>query len=332
MYSRSESTITFTQDTTPVLSESSIREDPLTVVRRERDVPLCSRKPSIKSARSNATTLSDILPESLKKNHPVLDPKKERELLERVAKGDLEARETLAKHNVGLVISIAKKYPDNGTPFEDLFMEGFSGLLKGIDKYDISHPKAPKLSTYATFWIRKGIIEAIETHSRLIQMPRGITQLYRRIKKTECELYTSTGVIPSPKEIAEKLDIPETSVGEILNSEYNSRTFSLNTPVSEQDDSDTIRDLIPGRVDVENEVLGKVFTEGLFLIIYQSDLTDRERGVFMELSGCLSGEIPSDRFLGRELNLTVEEIREAYNSAINKLSKSQPLRQALFGT
>ena len=165
--------------------------------------------------------------------YPILSLEEEQELGYLILQGDTEARDKLVQHNLKLVVSIAKKYCGCGIGFLDLIQEGNMGLITAANKFDVS--KGFRFSTYATWWIRQAISNALTTQSRSIRIPAHINNLLRKIKKTKNEFTQKFEREPTLKEIADAVKESEERVMEVL--EMSKTVSSLDTPLD--DDGET---------------------------------------------------------------------------------------------
>jgi RNA polymerase primary sigma factor len=133
------------------------------------------------------------------RRHPLLTAAEEVELAKRIEQGDAAAKERMINSNLALVVSIAKKYPQNELPLLDLIQEGIFGLIRASEKFDWR--RGFKFSTYATYWIRQAIQRGIENKARTIRVPTNIAQRERKIARTRRALSTKLGREPTDEEI-----------------------------------------------------------------------------------------------------------------------------------
>ena len=134
---------------------------------------------------------------------PLLSEEEERDLGEKSARGDEEARKRLSEGNLRLVVSLAKHYTGRGVPLMDLIQEGNMGLMRAVEKYD--YTKENRFSTYASWWIKEAMQRAIDQQSREIRVPVHVAENMKRVQKTARDLQQSLGRDATPGEIAEKL-------------------------------------------------------------------------------------------------------------------------------
>src|SRR5579884_2870388 len=173
--------------------------------------------------------------------YPLLSGEQELQLAERVAQGDTEAGRMLMESNLRLVVSIAKRYSNQGLPLLDLIQEGNIGLMRATQKYD--YRRGFRFSTYATWWIRQAISRAIAEHSRSIHIPVHVVELIYKIKRIARRLYQEQGLEPLPEQIAAEVGLPRERVVELLS--VSEQPVSLEAPMADDEEyhlADVIED------------------------------------------------------------------------------------------
>lgn len=255
-------------------------------------------------------------------NHiPLLSPDEEKDLFIKIKNGDQTARDKMIESNLRLVVHVAKNYTTNATQdLMDLIQEGNFGLIKAIDKYDIN--QGTKFSTYATYWIKQAIGQAINDNSRTIRLPNNAINTISRINKKIEEIERTESRIPSNEELSEKLDI---NVETILNlNNINQPLCSLEFDVN--DDKETVvSDLIADEgIPTPEEALSAVVqTDGIIKLLRTLD--EREQFIITKRYGIGDGIPQSLDEIGQTINLTKERVRQLEIVALRKLRS--PLRQ-----
>lgn len=243
----------------------------------------------------------------------LLTTDQEVELAQRIRKGDKRALERLTKANLRFVVSVAKQYQNQGLSLPDLINEGNVGLIKAAEKFD--ETRGFKFISYAVWWIRQSILQAIAEQSRLVRLPLNqvgsVNKITRELNKFEQEHERK----PSVDEIAERVDLPEDKIADAMKA--NSRHVSMDAPIADGEDSSMIDFLAGDSSNTDRELAIESLKAEVSRILKL--LTDKEQKVlraFFGIDG--SPEMTLDE-IGEKYNLTRERVRQIKEKALRRL-------------
>ena len=282
-------------------------------------------------AKKNAFKRSDSGHDSIQMylreigQYPLLNAHEEKVLAKRIEDGDDEARNLLARANLRLVVSIAKKYVGRSPDLTllDLIQEGNLGLFKAVDKFDFT--KGFKFSTYATWWIRQAITRALADQSRTIRIPVHMVETMAKYKQVSRRLAQDLGRDPMPEEIATEMQVEVDKIYQI--EKISQDTISLELPVGDDDDRSRLSDFIADDkiTSPDQEVSHSILTDQIMEIL--DTLSEKERKILEMRHGLLDGTYHTLEEVGKEFGVTRERIRQIEAKALEKIRQHEKARR-----
>ena len=265
--------------------------------------------------------LQDICSEEL------LTPEQEVQLAQRIKQGDQAALERLTKANLRFVVSVAKQYQNQGLSLPDLINEGNVGLIKAAKRFD--ETRGFKFISYAVWWIRQSILQAIAENSRIVRLPSNQLGALNKLKKEISKLEQQLERPPSEEELADLLDIPEDKIKAIMG--ISGRHVSIDAPLASDEDVNFV-DVLPNEDTPPTD--DKLMQESLSQEIERSlaTLTEYEREVIKMYFGIGMPHPLSLDEIAMKFNLTRERVRQIKEKGIKRLktsSKSKHLKAYL---
>ena len=246
----------------------------------------------------------------------LVSPEEEVELSQRIRKGDQKALEKLTRANLRFVVSVAKQYQNQGLSLPDLINEGNLGLIKAAEKFD--ETRGFKFISYAVWWIRQSILQALAEQSRIVRLPLNQVGSLNKINKALSQFKQKNERSPSNEELSEMIDIPQDKISDTLR--VSGRHVSVDAPFVEGEDN-SLLDVIPNDDSpmadrgLVNESLSTEIERSLQI------LTTREREIIKSFFGIGCQEMTLEE-IGERLDLTRERVRQIKEKAIRRLRHS----------
>ena len=257
--------------------------------------------------------LSDIAKEEL------LTAEEEVELAQRIKAGDQAALDKLVRANLRFVVSVAKQYQNQGLSLQDLINEGNVGLVKAAQRFD--ETRGFKFISYAVWWIRQSILQAVAEQARIIRLPMNQVGALAKVKKASALLEQKLQRRPTVKELADSVDLAEDKVEQLLS--LNSRAMSTDAPIDEQDDDANFLDVFVQEdqtqtdAAVEQESASKAISRSLDM------LSEKERNILCMYFGIGTPREYSLEEIAMKLDISRERTRQIRDRALKRL-RSEP--------
>lgn len=248
------------------------------------------------------------------------------ELAQRIRKGDQVALEKLTKANLRFVVSVAKQYQNQGLTLPDLINEGNIGLIKAAEKFD--ETRGFKFISYAVWWIRQSILQALAEQSRIVRLPLNQVGSLNRLNKAFSKFEQEYERMPTPQELAKVLEIPKEKINSTLR--LSGKHVSVDAPFSESEEN-SLLDVLTNEDTPKTDT--SLIKESLIKEIERalSTLTEREKGIIKSFFGINCTELTLEE-IGDKFGLTRERVRQIKEKAIKRLrnsSKSKLLKSYL---
>jgi len=251
----------------------------------------------------------------------LLSPEEEVELAQRIRRGDEQASERLIKANLRFVVSVAKQYQNQGLSLPDLINEGNVGLIKAARKFD--ETRGFKFISYAVWWIRQSILQAISEQSRLVRLPLNQVGSVNKINRTVSRFEQENERRPSVEELARETNLSEEKVDQAM--QVNTRQVSVDAPLSSSDDG-TLIDIMSDEDDpaTDSELVKESLRDEIARVL--KSLSERERKIVRAFYGIGEREMTLEE-IGEKYGLTRERVRQIKEKAIRKLRSSATSKQ-----
>lgn len=246
----------------------------------------------------------------------LLSANEEVELAQRIRNGDREALERLTKANLRFVVSVAKQYQNQGLDLADLINEGNVGLIKAAEKFD--ETRGFKFISYAVWWIRQSILQALAEQSRIVRVPLNQVNSASKISKALNQFEQENERRPSINEIAEKVDLPEEKIADAMKN--TGRHISMDAPFADGDEG-SLLDVLPNNDTPQTDQLLVMESLREEIAVALRTLNERERNVIQAFYGINQPEMTLDE-IGQKYGLTRERVRQIREKAIRHLRKN----------
>jgi len=248
---------------------------------------------------------------------PLISIDEEVNLAQKIRKGDLDALERLTKANLRFVVSVAKQYQNQGLSLADLINDGNIGLIKAAEKFD--ETRGFKFISYAVWWIRQSIIQAIAEQSRIVRLPLNQVGSLNKINKANSKFEQINERMPTVEELSELVDIPKEKISETLQAGI--KHISMDAPIGD-DNNGSMYDLIsnPDSLHADRGLVKESLS--LEIIRALSTLTKREKEIVLNAYGIGAKEKSLDE-IASMFNITRERVRQIKEKAIRRLRQNK---------
>ena len=248
------------------------------------------------------------------------------ELAQRIKKGDRQALEKLTRANLRFVVSVAKQYQNQGLSLPDLINEGNLGLIKAAEKFD--ETRGFKFISYAVWWIRQSILQALAEQSRIVRLPLNQVGSLNKINKAFSKFEQLHERTPTPEELAEALELPKEKVSDTLR--VSGRHVSVDAPFVDGEDNSLLDVLVNNdSPNADNALINESLAREVERAL--ATLTERERDIIKLFFGIACQEMTLEE-IGERFGLTRERVRQIKEKAIRRLrhtSRSKLLKTYL---
>ncbi|MEY2504588.1 MAG: polymerase primary sigma factor [Verrucomicrobiota bacterium] len=257
---------------------------------------------------------------------PLLTPQEEAELARKIRNGDREARDLMIRSNLRLVVTVARDYIDYGMPLLDLISEGNIGLMKAVERFDVT--KGAKLSTYAVWWIRQSIKRALSNQSKLVRLPVHLGEKMSKMRRVASQMSEQLGRDPTDDELGAEIGLSTEKIAELRG--IGIRPTSLDAPISDDgltEFGESVADeeaQTPFELLRDKDLRSKV--DGLL-----EELNGREKKIIAERFGFGGSERKTLQQIGETLGVSRERIRQLENAALAKLRRALSLKEEPIG-
>ena len=235
------------------------------------------------------------------------------ELAQRIKKGDQKALERLTKANLRFVVSVAKQYQNQGLGLADLINEGNMGLIKAAERFD--ETRGFKFISYAVWWIRQSILQAIAEQSRIVRLPLNQVGSVAKVNRVLSKFEQENERRPSVDEISERIDLPEDKIDDALRAQ--NKHISMDAPIYEGEDGNMLDTMVNDDSPMADyQLLKESLKEEIHSAL--NGLSDREKSVIEAFYGIGMPEMTLDE-IGSKYGLTRERVRQIKEKAIRRL-------------